>query len=494
MSVSCVYFTFSAFFLIYWIALGNDYDIFDRTLNELLSVEVCAAKSILFLAATLQLHSMICLVMSFCRDIKWLSQKQSQSFFGIKLQACLTTVCVFSFVTVIAIWKESRSTLLLFFLFYAPVMHIIFNLCMASFMALEIKSSSFFSKKLALTFAVNVLLFYFQTKFPSISTQKIYDKPLIFGHRGDQRLAPENTMLALRKADESGCDGYEFDVAISMDGVPFLIHDSFLLRTTNIADVFPLRQHQPPEAFTWSELQLLNAGQWFLTKDPFKTVSSLTTEQIKEISSQKIPSLYQVAIYASKTKKKLIFDYRRPLSVKNHPYLNNHVSVIVEVFKKSNIDPTQVYWISGPNYQFVLNSAPGFSHVYGLPVSDLQVKERKLKGFILEYNAFLPEQVEFFKKKKLSVIAYSYSSAWTFSLAWCEGVDVVLSNNIEMHVSMDKPMLHMSPQYYCILCCLSFLFVFAFLLFYMYVINIKSCRYSTTKNYDAIDTLYSRKD
>lgn len=50
----------------------------------------------------------------------------------------------------------------------------------------------------------------------------------------------------------------------SYDGVPFLMHDSTLRRTTNVADVFPNRTHLDPSMFTWAELQQLNAGDWFL--------------------------------------------------------------------------------------------------------------------------------------------------------------------------------------------------------------------------------------
>lgn len=51
----------------------------------------------------------------------------------------------------------------------------------------------------------------------------------------------------------------------SYDGVPFLMHDSTLRRTTNVAEVFPNRTHLDASMFTWAELQQLNAGDWFLS-------------------------------------------------------------------------------------------------------------------------------------------------------------------------------------------------------------------------------------
>lgn len=50
-------------------------------------------------------------------------------------------------------------------------------------------------------------------------------------HRGDWRQAPENSLAALQAALAiPGCDGLEFDVRVSADGVPVLLHDDTLAR------------------------------------------------------------------------------------------------------------------------------------------------------------------------------------------------------------------------------------------------------------------------
>ena len=54
---------------------------------------------------------------------------------------------------------------------------------------------------------------------------------LRLAHRGDWRQAPENTLEALVAAMAvPGCDGVEFDVRLSRDGVPVLLHDETLAR------------------------------------------------------------------------------------------------------------------------------------------------------------------------------------------------------------------------------------------------------------------------
>jgi len=57
----------------------------------------------------------------------------------------------------------------------------------------------------------------------------------LIAHRGNARDFPENTLPALQSAVELGIRFIEFDVQLSADGVPVVIHDHELERTTGIA-------------------------------------------------------------------------------------------------------------------------------------------------------------------------------------------------------------------------------------------------------------------
>lgn len=57
--------------------------------------------------------------------------------------------------------------------------------------------------------------------------------PRVFAHRCGGALAPENSLAGLRIAAQLGCRAVEFDVALSADGSPWLMHDETLERTTN---------------------------------------------------------------------------------------------------------------------------------------------------------------------------------------------------------------------------------------------------------------------
>jgi len=81
------------------------------------------------------------------------------------------------------------------------------------------------------------------------------NRPLVIGHRGASGLAPENTLAAFRLATRLGADGVELDVHLSAEGVPIVIHDKRVNRTTNSRGAV--------SRCTVQELQSLDAGTWF---------------------------------------------------------------------------------------------------------------------------------------------------------------------------------------------------------------------------------------
>lgn len=58
--------------------------------------------------------------------------------------------------------------------------------------------------------------------------------PALVAHRGDAQRYPENTWLALKAAMDAGAAFIEFDVQLSKDGIPFVIHDNNFLRTAGL--------------------------------------------------------------------------------------------------------------------------------------------------------------------------------------------------------------------------------------------------------------------
>ncbi|MFA7667236.1 MAG: glycerophosphodiester phosphodiesterase [Burkholderiaceae bacterium] len=78
--------------------------------------------------------------------------------------------------------------------------------------------------------------------------------PLWIAHRGAGKLAPENTLAAFRVGASHGYRAFECDVKLAADGVPFLLHDTELQRTTDASGIAGRRP--------WTELSRLDAGSW----------------------------------------------------------------------------------------------------------------------------------------------------------------------------------------------------------------------------------------
>ena len=78
--------------------------------------------------------------------------------------------------------------------------------------------------------------------------------PFWIAHRGAGKLAPENTLEAFREGARHGYRAFECDVKLSADGVPFLLHDASLDRTTTGRGSAAER--------AWAEISRLDAGAW----------------------------------------------------------------------------------------------------------------------------------------------------------------------------------------------------------------------------------------
>ncbi|MGI4778876.1 MAG: glycerophosphodiester phosphodiesterase [Janthinobacterium lividum] len=78
--------------------------------------------------------------------------------------------------------------------------------------------------------------------------------PRWIAHRGAGKVAPENTLAAFRCGAAHGYRMFECDVKLSADGVPFLMHDATLERTTD--------GHGVGGDLDWRALSRLDAGGW----------------------------------------------------------------------------------------------------------------------------------------------------------------------------------------------------------------------------------------
>uniref|UniRef100_A0A8C3SNH2 Glycerophosphodiester phosphodiesterase domain containing 4 n=1 Tax=Chelydra serpentina TaxID=8475 RepID=A0A8C3SNH2_CHESE len=263
-------------------------------------------------------------------------------------------------------------------------------------------------------------------------------KPALIGHRGAPMLAPENTEMSFQKTIEHGGDGLETDVTISYDGIPFLMHDSNLQRTTNIREVFPSNSTQNAALFSWDALEQLNAGKWFLRDTPFSCMGSLSSADQKLAMNQSIYKLSNFLRLADRANKLVIFDLYRP--PEKHPYRNTWINTTLEVIRDSGIKPHLVLWLHNTMRSFVQSVAPGFQHTMAskAPV-DALLRDNIVK-LNLVYSAMSSEDIRKYARANITTNLYVISEPWLFSLAWCVGVHSVTTNAVHSLKNINRPL------------------------------------------------------
>jgi len=93
-------------------------------------------------------------------------------------------------------------------------------------------------------------------------------------HRGYSGFYPENTKIAFEKSIQEGYDFLELDVRLSKDGIPVIIHDATINRTSNGGKQFV-------HDLTLEELKSYDYGSWFAEEFAGETI--LTLEELFQL-------------------------------------------------------------------------------------------------------------------------------------------------------------------------------------------------------------------
>ncbi|KAI4815234.1 hypothetical protein KUCAC02_005387, partial [Chaenocephalus aceratus] len=307
-------FFLSFLFLYFWSEAQNDYFNFDWFNFGTLGFWFPWSLVLLVIAAALFTYIALLLVLAVC-----LLSEGQRLYLHWSHKTGIVVALAFS-VTATAIlsdlWSKEWKTLLLSLQVTAPFLHMAAVSLMAilswpialHFFRMNKKVRQVAALALYLSVLFSLYLVPLGMYSPCIKEAgTLGPAPTLIGHRGAPMLAPENTMMSFEKAVEAGGEGLETDVTISYDGVPFLMHDFTLKRTTDVAEVFPNRTHLDASMFTWAELQQLNAGNckyhsvnvstnlyvisqpWLYTLAWCSGAQSVTTNSIHILSSINTP-------------------------------------------------------------------------------------------------------------------------------------------------------------------------------------------------------------
>ncbi|CAB1352308.1 unnamed protein product [Coregonus sp. 'balchen'] len=337
------------------------------------------------------------------------------------------------------LWSKEWTTLLLSFQVTAPYLHM-GGVLLMSLLSWPIALHFFcINKKVGRTLIIGLYLAVLCALYlvplglysPCLKKEcALGPAPALIGHRGAPMLAPENTLMSFKKAVEAGGEGLETDVTISYDGVPFLMHDHTLRRTTNVHKVFPNRTDAPAAMFTWGELETLNAGAWFLYRDPFGTAWSLGAEDRVQAQNQSVCSLRDFLELAAQRGKQVIFDLYRP--PRGHPYRDTWITHTLEFIQNDLVQEMD------PDLQQTSGSRG--------PVEELQ--QNHIVQLNLHYSSMSTEMISEYAAANISTNLYVISQPWLYSLAWCAGAQSVTTNAPQLLNKLTRPLFLMTPDEY----------------------------------------------
>ena len=265
--------------------------------------------------------------------------------------------------------------------------------------------------------------------FPPGNVQRgaLPEKPRLVAHRGAATLAPENTLAAMQAAADLGVYGLETDITVSTDGVLFLMHDSTLSRTTDVAQVFPGREKNPAETFSWDELSQLDAGSWFDKRAVF--------------SGEPIPTLAEMLPVVRENKLYFIYDLR--ISSAGHPYAGQALELCLEQIQAAEVADRTWVLAKPEEIDQVRSGLPGALLAAGIGYNDHPPAPAVLiaAGYRVVNSAYKlsNHRMHAYQEAGLWVNLWVVDEAWQYSRFWLAGANSVTSNYIQAFAVLSQP-------------------------------------------------------
>ncbi|KAK2846972.1 hypothetical protein Q5P01_009971 [Channa striata] len=274
-------------------------------------------------------------------------------------------------------------------------------------------------------------------------------RPDVIGHQGAPMLAPENTLWSFQRALQMNVTGLETDVAVSMDGVPFLMHDLTLRRTTDVEKVFPDRQMDEASFFNWTDLRQLNAGQWFLKNDPFWTVQTLSPHEKHLIGNQSVCTMKQLLRLASYHNSTVVFRLRRPPP--EHPRHHSWINDTLQAVNQSGVPQSLVMWTPDEHRAQVRQLAPGLIQTSVEKLTRESLHQHGIRRLLLRYNQASAQEIRNYSESQINVTLHTVNEPWLYSVLWCSGVSSVSSEAPHILKKVPYPIWLMRPDEYCLM-------------------------------------------
>ena len=231
-------------------------------------------------------------------------------------------------------------------------------------------------------------------------------KIIVEGHRGYAAMYPENTLISFKAALELGVDAFEFDVWLTADKVPVIMHDGNAKRTCGV--------DRHVRDMTLAEVKELDAGYAEKFGDKF-TGQGVT-----------VPTLEETLKLALELRPDILF------GVEIKEYTEENVDLTVELLKKYGVfDRCWFYAFNGRIIKYIKEKYNG--RTMGYP--DLQMKEFAPDTYFyyeelgLSMNFVKSELCDFYLKKGFPVHMYCADTEDDARLCIERGADLITAND-----------------------------------------------------------------
>jgi len=237
-------------------------------------------------------------------------------------------------------------------------------------------------------------------------------RPLIEAHRGNSINAPENTMAAIRQALEIKVDRIEIDLECSKDGVPVIIHDSLIDRTTDgkgrVSD------------YTFNELRKLDAGSW----------------KSSDFKGEKIPHLQEV-LDLCKGKIMLNIDLKNPSAVpamikalkesdmENEVVITGRIPECTKEIRDSGMNLTMFYEPTHAVEDFLSKGM----YIQGMHLAIALIRRASLPGLLFHHQYVSAESIYLAHLHGLAVNVYDVNTSVAFESMILAGVDSIMTDD-----------------------------------------------------------------
>jgi len=228
----------------------------------------------------------------------------------------------------------------------------------------------------------------------------------IIAHRGASNLAPENTLSSISKAIELAVNFIEIDVHLSKDGIPVVIHDAMLRRTTDA------KTDKRITDMTLKEIKSLDAGIWFAPSFSGEKIPTLT--EVLELKRGPVGIMIEIKKGQSqiKTLVKAVCDL---LSQQQNQQSGD---IIVGSFSPNIVEEIQVRY---PTLQLI-GIAEDFNMISFL-------RSKKLQRFALWYKLINPALMQTLHDENTKVWAFTVDDPKIAEFLLSIHVDGLITNN-----------------------------------------------------------------